>query len=838
MSGVLPYIKIGSQTNIHSVPLSASQKVNFADPSRSVLAAVRNQLVQHAGGTPSSISEIDGPKVLSRYAYMLNGRRDALRVYLEEENGCAVLRDLVERRDPLDFSRVDSEGRTLLHHMMLCMEEDIPSTISLLELLLRRLRDSHRYPGDIKPLQVHPDNKSRSWFLYPIRDQKILGPFEGENVITLAVRRPNLWEEVRRLIPLSARVQCLSRCYRSRSSIPGESTSDTMDDKELALAAGLSLEVFQKLQKFTTPETEYFHPLAVPYSPEQARRIDEAILLALTPVDEQRKELLALYQEVRNHLKMYARATARPELVARTLPDFEYILSAIRETIIPTNTSNIGTRRRNKNLQYRLFISADETGTGTSKGEREMLHLPFILHSLKDALSGSDSRLLFQWYWRAKRYSVATWTEAHLQFRQDPVDGIQRWSYVVQSMLLDHLQEATRLRNSNSVMRSSNAAVSSVPEDSVHLYRPLLGFSITGSSIAEREFTGGIILGGLEPQTPAGDFLYLSPNLLVSLLLDFPQSSNSSTFEGVNSEFTKIMLEEARSGHRQIWFHLRREEKTISEHSSEDESCPLEEEKILSSIYLEIFDRNDRLPSTKPVLSIPLPSPDLIFSFSQGRDTASHSPALMILTIPEDGIAKKNSITSLQHRENDRVILLFSSQYTRWSLPTVGEEGVKVKKQHYRSSDEGLHKERSKKPAQFAAESGFNSEDKCDAEDFINVPALTQEQQSQKQVNMPLPFSTFKFQTTSGGKLKLRRTQGYVIRAHLQTGPLPFNGECWTSDLTAVEIFQAIGPAAEDLLSFISNSLYLPYPIRGRVWKLSRPPPIIALDDDESVDGD
>lgn len=808
-----------------------------SDAASSIVEA-RISLLEQADTPHSAHSSYVEPKVLSRHVYMHNGRRDACRVYVEEENGCAVLRDLVERRDPLDFSQADSKGQTLFHHMMLCPAKDIALNVSLLELILRRLRDCNRYPGDIKPpRQKNDDKKSMGWFLYPIQSKGLPGPLEGENVITLSIRRPALWEGMRRLIPLGNRVQCLCECYRKRCSMAGDSKDDGIDEKELALAAGISLEIFQQLQNITTSESEYFHSLVIPYTPEQARRIDDAILLALTPIEQQRRELLALYEGVRYHLKLYARATARPELVARTLPDFEYILSAIKQTMEPTNTSNIQTRRRQKNLQYRLLRT--EGGKPNLISSREAVSsLPFILHSLQDALSGSDSRLLFQWYWRAKRYSIATWTEAHLQFRQDPADALQRWSYVVQSILLDHLQEATRLRSPSCTSPGSDSSSSSDRGDSAPLSRPLLGFSITGSSIAEQDYTGGIILGGLEPLTPAGDFLYLSPTLFESLLQDYPYCTDSSASERISSAIAKLIVNEALSGHRQLWFHLRREERASSENADDSGPLPPEEQKMLTSTYLQIFDRNDRLPFTHPVASIPLPAPDLIFSLASQKDMVSNGPALMVLVIPKDDVARTTSIKSLHRAENNRVVLLFSSQYARWSLPVVGK--TQRKSQHeevyYSSTEEKTSEPETEKQNLCRVKSAINKEVNCPTEDSQNSDTQRSERKSLRQVHPPLSFPAFKMRATSDGKLRLRKTQGYVIRAHLQTFSPPYSGECRTSDLTAVEVFQAVGPAAEDLLSFISKSLYLPSPIRGKVWKLCRPAPLIELDDEASED--
>lgn len=838
MPTVLSPIENGASTSRTTVSLSEHLKVKFPHPPGSI-PLTKSVVVRNADDISSSDLHSDIPKVLSRYAYMHNGRRNALRVYMEEENGLSVLRDLAERRDPLDCSQVDKEGRTLLHHMMLCPDEEIGPTVSLLELLLRRWGDSRRYPGDIRPLVPPGEKKKSSFFLFRVCSKGLQGPHEGDDMITLAIRRPLLWEKVKCLVPVGTRVQCLTQCYSRKTSVTADADVTLMDQNELALAAGLSLQLFRHLESITSAEKDYFHSLAVPYSSEQARRIDDTILLALTPLETQRKVLLQLYEGVRSHLKLYARAAIRAELVARVMQDFESILSAISSTMKPTNMGNIQARRRKKNLKYYL-LTADKTENTLSALEKDV-HLPFLLHSLLDALSGSDSRLVFQWYWRAQRYSVATWTEAHLQFRQDPIDAIQRWSYVVQSILLDRLQEATRLRSSFSPFGSTNTSLTHLDYSST-LYRPLIGFSITGSSIAEKNYTGGVILGGLEPLTPAGDFLYLSPRLLESLLDNDLHSSDSSNFAQLSGLCAKVFVEEAVSHQRQIWFHLRRDKQEVLESSEEKSLLPDAKGRQADSIYLEIFDRTDRLPSTLPIISIPLPFPEAIFSMKHPRN-GTHlgaPPALMLLTIPENDSPKRVSIATVDAPQNDRVILLFSSQYTRWSLPMLGvqDEDVKQEKDHRIERVEVQQKENSEIQDVFPVESEVD-EESAHEKDSNYLPTPDKEDANVARLQTPFSFSTFKVHASSDGKVELKKTQGYVIRGHLQTFPPPFSGECWTSDLSAVENFQAIGPAAEDLLSFISKCLYLPYPIRGKVWQLSRLPPLIALDTtDESNDDD
>lgn len=829
MSAALSPVENGAATSRSALFLSDHPKVKFPHPPGSIPLA-QSVVVQNADDISSSDLHSDIPKVLSRYAYMHNGRRNALRVYVEEENGVSVLRDLAERRDPLDCSQVDKEGLTLLHHMMLCPDEEIAPVVSLLELLLRRWREPRRYAGDIKPLTPPGEKKKASFFLFRVFSKGLQSPHEGEDMITLAIRRPLLWEKVKCLVPIGTRVQCLSQCYRRKSSVTVDDDVTAMDQNELALAAGLSLEVFQHLESITNAEEDFFHPLAVPYSSTQAKGIDDAIRLALTPLEKQREVLLHLYEGVRSHLKLYARAAIRAELVARATQDFESILSAIHSTMKPTNMGNIQTRRRKRNLKY-YFLTAEKTKTSLSALEQDA-RLPFLLHSLMDALSGSDSRLVFQWYWRAQRYSVATWTEAHLQFRQDPIDAIQRWSYVVQSILLDRLQEATQLRSSFPSLGSANTSLCHLDYSS-SLYRPLIGFSITGSSIAEKNYTGGIILGGLEPLTPAGDFLYLSPRLLESLLENDSHSSHSSTFAQLSGLSAKVFVEEAVSNQRQIWFHLRREVHEVLESSERDSLLPDAEERKPDSIYLEIFDRTDRLPSTLPVISIPLPSPEAIFSMKHPRhgNHLGAPPALMLLTIPEDDSPQRVSISTVDPTQNDRVILLFSSQYTRWSLPVLGiqNEDVKDEEQKRIATVEAQQEEKSDIQDPLQVESGVD-EESTHEKDSNYLPTPDKEDANVARLQTPFSFSTFKVHASSNGKVELKKTQGYVIRGHLQTFPPPFSGECWTSDLSAVESFQAIGPAAEDLLSFISKCLYLPHPIRGKMWKFSRLPPLIELD--------
>eukprot|EP00796_Vickermania_ingenoplastis_P007508 gene7508-5293_t len=515
-------------------------------------------------------------------------KRDGLSDFLEK--GFAYMDDCLGRREPIDFCGQDKLHQNLLHYLAKVPEEKVMAAVSLINKMVRRFRDHARHADDV--IQIGWLQKSKL----------------GEDFISLAIHRRDLWEGVRGSIPLECRVTKLQERYGGAA--------------EAARAAGFSRDTLHRLHRIRILEEEV-GPDGNGCTPKQRDMLDEALRVALLPVEEKHKGLQTIYEGVRERLKEYARVAARPQLVAHTAPDLLAIL----------------------HLLY-----------ATSKAEREQL----------------TDGLVDQWYWRALRSGVATLTEAHLQFRNTTESEAQCKALVVQSLLLDRFKQAEQT--------------------------DLIGFSITGSSIPERDYSGGVVLSGLQLGSIAGDFAYVSKKMLVEEVLK----------SQMDADAVEALLQ------KQLYFKLTPRGKPTT---------------------LEIYDSH--LPNADPVACSPLAELD-----HHPRANPSH-----------------NNAFNTREGAKSTVLLLFASKY---------------------NSDE---------------------------------------EKAKKKYKDRLPFPFYAIHSSPTGDLELRN--GRHLRGHLQLD----RTEHRSPELTPVEVFTQVGPAAEDLIHFVETSLFLVRPIQSKVALLEEPRP-------------